>query len=84
VPNFGLNIKIILGVSNIQVMLSLYNHYFSKRRLADCFVSENHSGFGGLEVACWRLEPKFAGSNAFEAVGFFQGEKLLSTPSFRK
>jgi hypothetical protein len=29
------------------------------------------SGFGGLEVACWPLLPKFAGSNPAEAVGFF-------------
>jgi hypothetical protein len=28
------------------------------------------SGFGGLGVACWPLVPKFAGSNAAEAVGF--------------
>ena len=42
-----------------------------------CYV-----GFGGLEVACWPLVPKFAGSNPAEAVGFFKGEKILSTPSF--
>jgi hypothetical protein len=29
------------------------------------------SGFGGLEVACWPLVPKFAGSNPTEVVGFF-------------
>ena len=40
------------------------------------------SGFGGLEVACWPLVPKFAGSNAAEAVGFFRAKKILSTPSF--
>ena len=28
------------------------------------------SGFGGLEVACWPLVPKFAGSYPAEAVGF--------------
>ena len=28
------------------------------------------SGFGGLEVACWSLVPKFAGSHPPEAVGF--------------
>jgi hypothetical protein len=28
------------------------------------------SGFGGLEVACWPLVPKFAGSNPAEAVRF--------------
>jgi hypothetical protein len=32
------------------------------------------SGFGGLEVACWPLVPKFAGSNPAEAVGFY-GQK---------
>ena len=37
------------------------------------------SGFGGAEVACWPLIPKFAGSNPAEAVGFL---KILSTPSF--
>ena len=41
-----------------------------------------YSGFGGLGVACWPLVPNFAGSNPAEAVGFFQGEKILSTPSF--
>jgi hypothetical protein len=29
------------------------------------------SSFGGLEVVCWPLIPKFAGSNTAEAVGFF-------------
>ena len=40
------------------------------------------SGFGGLDVACWPLVPKFAGSNPTETVWIFQGEKILSTPSF--
>ena len=39
-------------------------------------------GFGGLEVACWPLVPKFAGSNPVEAVGFFRAKKILGTPSF--
>ena len=39
-------------------------------------------GFGGLELACCPLVPKFAGSNPNIAVGFFQGEKILSTPFF--
>ena len=30
---------------------------------------------GGLEVACWPLVPKFAGSNPAEAVGFFRVKK---------
>ena len=33
------------------------------------------SGFGGLEVACWPLVPKFAGSNPAEAVGFLKVNK---------
>jgi hypothetical protein len=28
------------------------------------------SGFGGLELACWTLVPKSAGSHPAEAVGF--------------
>ena len=30
----------------------------------------DHIGFGGLEVACWPLVPKFAGSNPAEATDF--------------
>ena len=33
----------------------------------------NISGFGGAEIACWPLIPKFAGSNPAEAVGFLKG-----------
>jgi hypothetical protein len=33
------------------------------------------SGFGGLEVACWPLVPKFVGSNPAEAVGFLRAKK---------
>jgi len=32
-------------------------------------------GFGGLEVACWPLVPKFAGSNPAETVGFLGAKK---------
>jgi len=38
------------------------------------FLISSSSGFGGLEVACWPLIPKFAGSHA--------AKKILSTPSF--
>ena len=44
-------------------------------------MKEVRRGFSGLEVARWPLVPKFAGSNPTEAGGFFQGEKILSTPS---
>ena len=38
------------------------------------------SGFGGLEVACWPLVPKFAVSHPAEAVVFL-GRKILSRRS---
>jgi hypothetical protein len=45
---------------------------YPKRRA----VSElQKSCFGGLEVACWSLVHKFAGSNPAEAVGFFRAKK---------
>ena len=34
-----------------------------------------HSGFSCLEVACWPLVPKFAGSDPAETVGFFRAKK---------
>ena len=43
------------------------------RRLEDNIKMD--LGFGGLEVACWPLVPKFAGSNPAEAVGFFRAIK---------
>jgi hypothetical protein len=44
-----------------------------------------HSGFGGLEVACWPLVPKFAGSKLAEAVGFLRAKKSSARlPSERK
>ena len=33
------------------------------------------SGFGGLEVTCWPLVPKFVGSNLAEAIRFFRVKK---------
>jgi hypothetical protein len=47
-------------------MLKYKTHFAGKIIL---HVTQIVSGFGGLEVACWPLVPKFAGSN-------------LSTPSF--
>ena len=32
------------------------------------------NSFDGLEVACWPLVPKFAGSNPAEAFGIFKGK----------
>jgi hypothetical protein len=36
-----------------------------------CYLHLLSSGFGGLEVVCWPLVPKFAGSHPAETVGFF-------------
>jgi hypothetical protein len=33
------------------------------------------SGFGGLELACWPLVPKLAGSHSAEAIGFLGRKK---------
>ena len=42
------------------------------------------SGFGGAEVACWPLIPKFAASNLAEAVGFLKGDKNPQHAFLRK
>ena len=48
--------------------------YFITR--LSCSVGKHvTSGFGGAEVACWPLLPKFAGSNPAEDVGFLQDDK---------
>jgi hypothetical protein len=39
------------------------------------WLYEDLNGFGGLEVACWPLVPKFTGSNPAEAVGFLRAKK---------
>ena len=38
--------------------------------------------FGGLEVACCPLVPKFPGSDPAEPVEFLGRKKILSTPFF--
>ena len=55
---------------------------FSKSSSSICFpiLLKPHphlvvSGFGVLEVACWPLVPKFAGSNPAEVVGFLRVNK---------
>ena len=42
------------------------------------------SSFGGAEVACWPLIPKFLGSNPAEAVGFLKGDKNPQHAFLRK
>jgi hypothetical protein len=38
-------------------------------------VNRRNSGFGGLDVACWPMVPKFVGSHPAEAVGFLGRKK---------
>ena len=40
-----------------------------------CVVTARVNRFGGLELACWPLVPKFAGSNPAEDVVFFRAKK---------
>ena len=64
------------GVTHLSFSLGYYPHYlFSCPNYSFCSLYSYCSGFGGLGVACWPLEPKFAGSNPAEAVGFLRGEK---------
>ena len=75
-----------LGNPLCSLFLHLSSHVRSFWRLliivANCWliVSRLWSGYGGLEVACWPLVPKFAGSNPAEAVGFFRAKN--SSASF--
>ena len=39
------------------------------------FINQLKGDFGGLDVACWPLVPKFAGTNQTESAGFFRAEK---------
>jgi hypothetical protein len=50
---------------------------------SDCINTVCVIGFGGLEVACWPLVPKFAGSHPTEAVGFL-GRKIPQHAFFRR
>jgi len=52
------------STAHVHCMLDTYGH--------------KTGGLGGLEVTCWPLVPKFAGSNPAEAVWIFQGEKKFS------
>ena len=47
----------------------------SERSDSELILIMSWVGFGDLEVACWPLVPKFAGSNPAEAVGFLRAKK---------
>jgi hypothetical protein len=56
------------------VCVSVCARVLENRKETEVFNSAS-SGFGGLEVACWPLVPKFAGSHPAEAVGFLGPKK---------
>jgi hypothetical protein len=63
---------------------ALLRQYLVSHHLNYISYSED-SGFGGLEVACWPLVPKFAGSHLAEGVGFLGRKKSSARlPSGRK
>jgi hypothetical protein len=49
-----------------------------------CVYIYIYNGFGDLEVACWPLVPKFAGSNPTEVVRFLRAKKSAGLPSEEK
>ena len=67
----------LLSRVSLTVFLGLTHScpYIHPVSFKQAYTNISLSGFGGLEVACWPLVPKFAGSNPAEAVGFFMGEK---------
>jgi len=56
-------------------MCKWYIDFNMDSRTKKISVIYNKIGFGGLEVTCWALVPKFAGSNPAEAVGFLRAKK---------
>ena len=63
------NVQVSLYIKTVKLVLRL------DVSPTDTCSTLGRSGFGGLEVACWPLVPKFAGSNPAEAVGFFRAKK---------
>ena len=55
----------------LKVVATVYHAYTPRTIAAYSPYMTLNCGFGGLEVACWPLLPKFAGPNPAEAVGFF-------------
>jgi hypothetical protein len=70
------SISILISHTEAKWRLILENKVFISS--TEEFLSYLLSGFGGLEVPCWPLEPKFAGSNPAEAVGLFRAKKKSS------
>jgi len=61
-----IHFSMILPYTCMFCSLSLFSRSSHQSAVANFLVS----GFGGLEVGCWPMVPKFAGSHPAEAVGF--------------
>jgi hypothetical protein len=60
------------------VCLKAMKAYGGNKVCFHTFLTSARSGFGGLEVACWPLVPKFAGSHPIEDVAFLRsGSKAV-------
>jgi len=73
------NLNVKLRCQKVKYIISLHSSGWGQEQATGYY---QHSGFGGLQVACWPLVPKFAGSHPAEAVGFLVQKKILCTPSF--
>ena len=69
------NVAVFHACCESFVVGSVCLQQLKKKSVFKLKVTHNGSGFGGLEVACWPLVPKFTGSNPAEAVGFFRPKK---------
>ena len=54
---------------------SIYSDKYQVSHMYFLLIMGTWTGFGDLEVACWPLVPKFAGSNPAEAVGILRAKK---------
>ena len=84
--HFGLNYEINYQLDPIEYLfvycqLDMFRAYTPIFRSNGCYNLFTYTaygvliGFGGLEVACRPLVPKFAGSNPAEAFAFFRAKK---------
>jgi hypothetical protein len=65
-----------LGPKSLQPVYLTLNYNLSSQLICSVVY-----GFGSLEVTCWPLVPKFAGSKPAEAVGFLRAKKSSVKPS---
>ena len=76
-PNSIYGLLVVIILNRREIFPVLWVSLYAKVKTSEQTMIYIHlNGFRDLEV------PKLAGSNPAEAVGFYQGEKILSTPSF--